>query len=144
MMQILWAFRWPIAGALAVCAIVGIYQYVRHLQRAAAAAELRAVTAETRATLNTAVAQVGATREIEIATIAPVPAVGTRLRGLCQQPLRPADPAAVDVLGPDPDSVLGPADLDGLAADLAACQANVATLKARGAVLGEIYRANPQ
>lgn len=143
-MQVLWAFRWPIAGVLAVCAVAATCQYVLHLQRAAEAAELRAVTAETRATLNTAVAQVGAAREIEIATIAPVPTVRTRLVQLCEQSLRPADPAAVDVLGPDPDPILGPADLDGLAADLAACQANVATLKARGAVLGEIYRANPQ
>lgn len=143
--DLLWKLlRWPLAAFCVLLLILGAKSYIGRLQARAEAAELRATTAETRATLNTAVAQIGATREIEIATIAPAPTVSTRLRGLCQQPVRPADPAAVDVLGPDPDTLSGPADFDGLAADLAACQANVATLKARGAVLGEIYAANPQ
>lgn len=140
--SLLWALRWPLIGLAVTGAIYATYLYIGRLQDRADAADVRANIAETRAELNTAVAQIGATREIEIATIAPVPTVRTRLVQLCEQSLRPATETGVVNEGAGTNAHDRQPDLDGLAADLAACRANSAALKAHVELLDVIYNAN--
>lgn len=140
-----------LAFGLVIAAIV-YHAHLRHAIRDAEAGEAAAIElanteaaradrAETQARLDTAAAAIGANREVEIRRVASPPVVRTRLVRVCEQtqPVRTADATGVEPARSGADAGDRQADLDGLAADIAACKANAVTLNAHVRLLDEIY-----
>lgn len=140
-LTLLWRFRLPLLVLAAAAWLWHIHTARSAAEARADAAELRAATAEARAELDRTVSTLEITHAVTVSTLAPLPVVADRLRGLCHQALHPAaDKAGLDLPGARGNPGDRPADIDGLAADLQACQVNKASLTRALGLLRLIYQ----